>query len=114
MSGDFGSQVICMPLPVIFLGMLGKFALPEPEEEKFEDLQADGGSPRCGTFVHGGLSDKFPERSAGKNCELQSRVWTELVDLSVFCHRRSVRRLKLAAACVIKLHFLVFFLCLIN
>ena len=50
----------------------------------------------------------------GKNCEMQSRVWTELVDLSVSCHRRRVRGLKLAAAYGIKLQFLVFFLCLTN
>jgi hypothetical protein len=63
MSGDFGNQVICMPLPVIFLGMLGKFALPEPEEGKFEDLQAGGGSSHYDTLVHGGLGDKFPQLS---------------------------------------------------
>jgi hypothetical protein len=40
MSGDFGGQVVCMTLPVICRGMLGKFALPEPKEEKFDDLQA--------------------------------------------------------------------------
>jgi len=44
MSGDFVGRVICMALPVICRGMLGKFARQEPEEEKFEDLQADGGS----------------------------------------------------------------------
>ena len=59
MSGDFGGQIICMPLPVIFREMLEKFAVPEPEEEKFEDLQVDGGSPHYGTFVRGGLSDKI-------------------------------------------------------
>jgi len=38
-------------------------ALPEPEEEKFEDLQADGSSPHYGTFVLGGLGNRFPELS---------------------------------------------------
>ena len=56
MSGDFGGQVICMPLPVICRGMQGKFARAEPEEKNL-NLQADGVSPHYGTFVHGGLSD---------------------------------------------------------
>lgn len=73
MSGDFGDQVICMPWPVIRHGMFRKFARPDPEEEKFEDLQADGGSPHCGTFVQGGLSDTFPELSFRRRSE-KSRV----------------------------------------
>ena len=55
--------MLCIPLPVICRGMLRKLALPDPVEEKFEDLQADGGSPHYGTFVHGGLGDKFLELS---------------------------------------------------
>jgi hypothetical protein len=43
--------------------MLRKFARPEREEEKFEDFQADDGSPHYGTFIHGGLSGRFPELS---------------------------------------------------
>ena len=62
MSGDFGGQVIYMPLPVICSGILvlGKFALPEQE---------GGGSPHYGTFVHCGLSDKFPEISVMRRNE---------------------------------------------